>query len=407
MKRRRLVHAGLALCVVTTGVAAIVGVSGGGRVQAATEHLRESAGFRLARLVNSGSDRISVAGPEDLRSALGSAKPGDTLLLAPGTYAGLPAKNISLKFDKPITITSADPANPAVFTSFTLRNVQGLTFKNLELNATVQKFSFGVVNSSDVTFDHVHVHGSLDNDSSNDPSGLGFQRSARITVINSEFQQLNRALSVSVCQEIKISGNHLHDIRSDGIDMAQVSKVEISRNIFRNFRPVGSDHPDAIQFWTRNTTEPSRDVLISDNLIMKGEGAYTQGIFLTDQIKSNPYERITVTNNLILGTGYNALRIHNTTDLTVANNELVSFAGDNNTFLLIKGVDRVTATGNRATIVSILNATNVTDKGNVRTRFVKDSGRAALQKWLGPRPEIARMLAASGSTAAAAVSGTR
>lgn len=314
-------------------------------------------------------------------TALGSAKGGDTILLKAGDYSGLSTKYLSLNFTTPVTITSADPSHQATFTTFLLNKVNGLTFSNVEFKVAVGKYDFGVTNSSNIHFDNVYFHGSLDNDSSNDQSGIGFQNSTNISITNSEFEQLNRAVSVSSSKNFKFAGNDLHDLRSDGIDLAQVSNVEISGNSFKNFRPVGSDHPDAIQFWTTGTTEASRDIVIKDNVIMKGEGADTQGIFLRDQVGTLPYENVTIANNLIVGTGYNGITVKGAKDVTFANNKLITFAGGNNTWLLADRIDGVVATGNQGTILSFEKSTHVLQDSNVLTKAVTDQGASALMEW--------------------------
>lgn len=358
-----------------------------------------ASGAQVIRVTDrSLGDQQQVMSTEDLISALKSARGGETILLAPGTYSDLKFK-LAPRFATPVTITSADPARPAVITDFTLSGVEGVHFRNLVLRALDHPdkiandgsfVAFKIARAKDVIFDTVSVQGSLDGDPSNDVSGIQVRNSQNIRIVNSEFQQLERAVAVGQTEGVTVSNNRVHDIRSDGFNFAEVTHVELVGNVLWNFLPAQKDHPDAIQFWTSRTVTPSREIRITGNVVHRGIGAYTQGIFLRDQLGTLPYEQVTITENLIVGTGYNGLRITGAVDLTVADNELVTFAGDNNTFFLVKKADRFIARNNRATAISIDESTNVVQQGNKVTKPVKDKGRAAMSKWAARHPDLAR-----------------
>ncbi len=325
-----------------------------------------------------------------LASALKGADAGDVIKLATGTYTGLSIGNLS--YGSGITITSADASKPAIITDFTLANMQGVTFSRVEM-ATLSHpdliaidagyFAFKVYKgSSDITFDHVNFHGSDDGNAANDVMGLQIRDSDNITVTNSEFHDLARALAVGQTDNIRIAGNNVHDLRSDGFDFAEVGHISITGNTFETFNPNPTDHPDAIQFWTSGTTTASHDILISGNVILKGDGDYTQGIFLRDQVGTLHYERVTIADNLIVGTGYSGIRVQGANGITISRNELVSFDGDNKTYMLIQDSDKVVSTGNKGAQIGYDNSTHVTEVGTVATTAITDHGAAAEQNWL-------------------------
>lgn len=333
---------------------------------------------------------INVSTTAQLVSVLKTAAGGDVIQLAPGVYSGMSFK-VAPTFQTNVTITSADPDHQAVLTDFTLSGAKGLTFTNLEFKALDHPdliandgsfVAFKFYNSSNLTFDKISVHGSLDGNSQNDVSGISVRGSNNITIMNSEFQQLERGVAIGQSTNIKITNNTVHDLRSDGFDFAEVKKVIVSDNTFRDFTPLKDDHPDAIQFWTTGTKTASTDINISGNVILKGDGAYSQGIFLRDQIGNLAYERVTISDNLIVGTGYNGIRVQGAKGLTLTDNELISFKGDNPTFLLIGASDSVVATGNKATSISFDNSTNVKQSGNLVTTAVTDFGEAAINKYM-------------------------
>lgn len=308
---------------------------------------------------------------------------GDTIRLAPGQYDGITSKYAVRDFDPPVTIRSADPQNRAKLGAFRV-TWKGFTFSELDFVVkpigTLGSAPFEFVNSDRITIDNVRVYGTLNGDASDDPIGLGFRNTSNIVVADSEFQQLLRGLVIGSAQNVKVLNNAFHDLRSDGADFADVQRVEIRGNTFRNFTPAASDHPDAIQFWTSNTTRPSTDIVIAENLIEKGEGAGTQGIFLRDQVGTLPYERVSIRDNLVYDTGYNGIRVQGGKAFTLERNELVSLVAEPyyQTFLLLQNVDGVVARENRSVNINF-GTLNVTQEGNVVTKPVTAAEGAALR----------------------------
>lgn len=397
MVRRRLVFLGMAISLLVSGSALCFSADGRGQVLAATSRILGGDPVRMASAGRPTVSDVHVDSTGTLVAALKAAQPGDVIKLAPGVYDDFGGK-FSPRFDSPVTITSADPANPAVFTDFTLARAQGLIFKQVnfatldhtdKIAEGVRYWAFKIVKSENIHFDQVHVHGSLDKNPGNDVMGIQVRDSANVSITNSTFEQLERAAAIGQTQGVNVSGNFVRDLRSDGFDFAEVINVRVVGNFLTNFVPVTGDHPDAIQFWTSGTKTASKDILISSNVIVRGEGEYVQGIFLRDQTGSMPYERVNIENNLIVGTGYNGIRIQGVKDLKLTSNELVSFAGENNTFLLIQGGDGVVATGNRAISISFDKSTGVLNDGNVITKAVDDAGAAAIRNWLEGNPSSA------------------
>lgn len=340
----------------------------------------------------------SVAG---LNSALKTAQGGDTIQLASGTYNGLAINNVS--FATGVTITSANPASQAVLTNFNINGSAGLTFSNLEFVAKAPAwFAFQVRNSDNIHFKNLSVHGSLDGDASNDAEGIQILNSSNVSIVNSEFQQLGRGMAIGSTNNVLVQGNNIHDIRSDGMDFSAVNNVKVIGNTIHSIHAVGEDHPDAIQFWTLGTTVSSKDILISGNVISRGDGGATQGIYFRDEVGGLPYTRVTIENNIVVGTGYNAVRVNGAKDLVVKGNELISNPGDTNkSFMLIQNADGVRATDNKAISISFDKVTNLTNTGNVLNQAVQDSGADALKQWiakqaaLGPAIDYGKMFQAA------------
>jgi VCBS repeat-containing protein len=280
---------------------------------------------------------VSVTSTTGLLQALKSAHSGDTIMLSPGTYS---AVNI-YQYHSPgtVTITSENPLNPATISSLNINESSGLKFSNLTFATTLYNAPsssqaptpFAVYSSQNVAFDHISVHGTLDNNPQNDVNGLRIEGSANVSVTNSTFQQLYNAITELSNNNVVISNNNFHDLRNDGIDNGGTSNIVIAGNSFTNFYPVGQvgaagDHADAIQFWTSNTTSDASNISVVDNTVLRGSGSYVQGIFMTDQVGLG-YNDVTVTDNTIIGGEFNGIDIEHANGVTVAGNLVEGYEG--------------------------------------------------------------------------------
>jgi hypothetical protein len=276
-----------------------------------------------------------IAGPAALSAALLRARGGEVFGLAPGNYS-IDLQNRA--FAAPVTLTSAIPDRPARIGWINLRSVSNLTFTRLEISRTAapgEKLEAGyiakVTGGANVVFDTNHFHGSLDNNARNDVNGLSFSGTRRAKVINNEFEQLGRGAVFGAIDDGVIANNKVHHIRSDGFDFIESIRLLIEGNSFSSFQQIPTDHPDAIQFWTANTKRPSTDIVIRSNQMLTGDGYGFQGIFLRDEKELMPFARVTIENNLIIGSNMaNGIYVSNGQDVKILNNTVVSPTDDKN-----------------------------------------------------------------------------
>jgi Ca2+-binding RTX toxin-like protein len=328
---------------------------------------------------------ITVDSTAALNTALHTAHDGDTILLQGGTYTGLDYSFNNLNFANGITITSADPSNPATITHFTMQNSSGITFSNLTMQTQATGyFDFQVYTSNSIHFDHVSVHGSLDGNPQNDIEGIQVSGSNNISITNSEFQQLERAMAIGSSNNIVVSNNNVHDVEVTGVMFAQDGFVTVSGNEFSSFHTAVGDHADAIQFLTTGTTAPSHDITITNNAIYRGTGDAIQGIFLRDQLTTMNYQNVTIANNLVDGTGYGGISADFIHNVSVTGNTLITLAGpNNNTPLQIFDSSGVTIANNQTNgLIGIDGDTSLVLSGNTTNATVADGGAAALQTWM-------------------------
>ena len=323
---------------------------------------------------------ILCASAAELTAALGVAKAGDRILLQEGNYSNVQLKN--LVFGSAVTITSADPGQPATLTGLTVSNSQGLVISNLHLDfsAPWTVWNAQILSSKDITLANLSIHGSLNGTPADDQSGILIRSSSGVRVTGSEFQQLDHGISLTDSSDVRVDNNRMHDLRADGIVAVGTSRVQIVGNSFTDFYPVSGDHPDAIQFLTRGATARATDIVVSGNLITRGSGGVIQGVFITDQIGLG-YDRVTVTDNVVIGGMYNGIMVTKTNGLVVGGNLVVGYS-DMTSWIRINDSTNAQVTDNQAMTFNLQGTTNLTQSGNSIVAALQDNGANALAHWI-------------------------
>ena len=293
---------------------------------------------------SAGAETLRIATPAALQQALLAPSPGDVLLLAPGNYGQLDLRGLVMPPDQPLVLRGADQGGPAVMTGMRLSSVENLVLENLTFDYTYAPGDpghlrpFQINDSQGITIRHSVFDGdvargvSAESDGFGTAFGLSLRGSARITLDDSEIRGFFRGLMVSESSDILVRGNDLHDIRMDGMNFAQVEHVRIEDNHIHDFARslTSGDHADMIQFWTNGTTAPSRDIVITGNVLNSGAGWYTQSIFMrNDQVDrglAGPemfYRDVLITQNVIINAHLHGIAIGETDGLTISNNTVI------------------------------------------------------------------------------------
>ena len=323
---------------------------------------------------------ILCASTAELTAALGVAKAGDRILLEAGNYSNVQLRNLA--FDGEVTIASRDPGNPATLTGLTVTSSQGLNFSNLHMDFSSPwtVWNAQIVDSKNITLSGLNFHGSLNSRPADDQNALLIRNSTDVKVIGSEFQEFSHAVSLMGGSDVRVESNSFHDLRSDGVMSAGTSRVQIIGNAFTDFFPAEGDHPDAIQFLTRGTTEKAQDILVSGNLITRGEGRIIQGVFITDQIDIG-YERVTVTDNVIVGGMYNGIMVALANNVVIDGNVVASYS-DQKSWIRVTESTNTHLSNNQAQTYVLEANTNLTQSENAIIAALRDNGANALAHWI-------------------------
>lgn len=281
---------------------------------------------------------------DDLAAAVHAAAPGTILELAGGEYGAFDLKGLGADAGAPITLRSADPANPAKFSEMNLREVNhlvldGLFFDytyNVEDKSSIRPFQ--IFTSRDLIVRNSVFEGDLGEAEGPGegayPTGFGLavRSSAKIQIENNEIRDFYRGLTVSDSVDVDVIGNDIHAIRMDGMNFAQVERLLVEGNHIHDFKRAvdSADHADMIQFWTAQTKRPSVNVTIRDNVLNSGQGWYTQSIFMRNEEVDTGradsrmfYRNITIEGNVIINANAHGITVGETAGLNIHNNTLV------------------------------------------------------------------------------------
>jgi parallel beta-helix repeat protein len=313
---------------------------------------------------------FNVSDSAGLSSALQAATGGDLILLESGNYGDVSIKNFNPA--GVVQFRSADSANLAHFDTLAIRTSQNISFGEMTIgrplgsaegNSTKMGY---VTGSSNITFNDVHFQGSLDGNPQNDGMGLMVSASKSINVVNSSFHDLDRGLYVEKSSFVRISGNNVHDIAVDGMDIAGTSHISIEGNTFDRFFPGAGAHPDAIQFFNTNMPSGSTDITIQNNMMLQTAGTGPQGIFLADAM-GMPYTNVLIANNLLYGNGLgNGITVSGAKDVILHDNSVLSTPADTTAFWIrLQDIDGVQLVNNVADDFKYLSGlTNVIESSN-------------------------------------------
>jgi parallel beta-helix repeat protein len=325
-----------------------------------------------------------VSSTQALLQALARAGRGADIALAPGTYDNVVIDN----FHGSATIHSASQSHPAILKAMSVKKSSGLTFSRLDFSTEAAPVGsemhvtlFKVLDSSDIAFRNVVVHGSPQGSLGSDISGMLIRNSNRVTVADSEFRNLHSALGLYGDDHLTITGNRFHNNRDDGIDVAGSSNVLIADNHCESNHPDGAadtDHPDCIQFWTKGSTTIAHDIAIVGNVYERGTGGATQGIFMRDEVGTLPYRNVVIRGNIIKGAQAGAIEVIGATDVDVVGN-LVCSEGGQRAAILLRGVTRGRLEHNRSPEISVIGSDKIVGQANDRSNrcTIDDAIRSA------------------------------
>lgn len=248
---------------------------------------------------------IVVHDQTELDAALAAAVGGEVIALAGGDYGSISLRGRA--FGETVTIVSADADDRATVTgAISLSDVSNLSFSGIDVIGAEPLRPYAtrvaVTGSEALSFQDMKIAGALPTEGldPNDPDatskslmlgvaherGMRVDASSDVTIDGVEFTTVLRGLILTGSNDVRVVNSEFQGIRSDGINLAGTQDVLIENNYFHDFypwygpSPAVGDHPDFIQYMSQSGSEAGvHGVTIRGNVMLQGEGGYTQSIF--------------------------------------------------------------------------------------------------------------------------------
>lgn len=264
-----------------------------------------------------------------LRQAIADAKPGDRIMLAPGHYDDLV---IGPRFTRgPLTIAASDGASPPEFRSIFIREAAGVTLRNLAIRYGVAQKplverAVEVRRSSAIRLEGMKVASGSNGVPGDDATGIIIRDSSKVTIAGSRFEDLFRGLIIFDSDAVFVRDSRFSAIGVDGIAARGAQDLTIENNLFTDFAPADASkwHPDAVQLWSKGAARANERIVIRGNVVRRGAGAPSQGIFVkSPEIASR---NVLIEGNRIEQSMGQGILVQNAIDVTIRDNVLIAVA---------------------------------------------------------------------------------
>lgn len=268
----------------------------------------------------------SVSDPAALKTALASAAPGDRILLAPGSYGTLEIS--AAHFSPTLTLTALDPRSPAQFASIVLDDVRGLLMTQIRVafgpaKAPLSQYAVNVLRSADIRLDRMEIESADDGIAGNDAYGVNIRDSARVTLNENRIHDVYRGVAILDSDDVSVLRCTVQRVGSDGVVSRGAVRLSIRDNYFSDFAIIDLkvQHPDAIQLWSRGARRANKDITISGNIIRRGRGDPSQGVFVkTPEIATR---NLLIEHNIIEQSMAQGIFVENADGVVARNNTVI------------------------------------------------------------------------------------
>ncbi len=273
---------------------------------------------------------FTVSSSAGLKSALGSARGGDTILLKGGDYGrvDLNGKQMpDLKFSSNVTIASAEAKNPAVLDRLTMVHTSNITFKGIEFDysgASGTSKPFNISKSSNITIRDSTFDGVLSKGYGSG-QGIWLTDMKNVTLEGNSFTNFWTAAHFRSIEGLKVLDNSFKGSALDAMIFGRVQNVLIEGNQVNHKAIPNVEHKDAIQFWNTGENAPSKNIVIRNNDLRTDDGM-THGIFFGNLVatqtgrKDAYFSNVLIEDNTIVTGQTIGIAVAHTLGLTIRDN---------------------------------------------------------------------------------------
>jgi parallel beta-helix repeat protein len=270
---------------------------------------------------------LSVSTDAQLAGAVAAAKPGDRILLAPGSYQPLRITGRKLS-GEPVVLTGKG----ATLLFVQILNSSGWSLDGLEIGGGFDERGrvLRIENSADIEVRNSLIRGqNMNNDAWDDGGiGIGLRNAERVEIRGNRFRETKVAISAGSSRDIRVAGNSFAYIR-EGLNWVAVDGGVIRCNRFSHFQPnyAKREHPDALQFW-QNNDGSANNTLIEGNFFSLGGPRAVHGIFGggTQSPEKDPKFRMrnsTIRDNIYYGSALHGISLGGAENTVVERNTVI------------------------------------------------------------------------------------
>lgn len=200
--------------------------------------------------------------------------------------------------------------------------------------------------------------------------GMNLTQTNRVEVKNCEFSFLGSGFGGQQNTALNHHDNSYHDINVNGMILSATYNSFFRDSHYKDIYPGDGDHPDYMQFFDLAGAPPSYGNIIQGNLLEKGVGAFSQGIFIEGGAATNGVPAYRIIKNALLSTDFNGIALSGTIGAELVNNLTQDNIAQGTRAIMRSGVVNVAITDHWGPVVTSVPGdnplpVNVTNVGQV------------------------------------------
>ncbi|WP_238547909.1 Ig-like domain-containing protein [Meridianimarinicoccus roseus] len=330
---------------------------------------------------------VTVTSTAELAQAVSdlNASGGGTILLdaAGGPYDIMLSRVGSA--EAPLTIAALDADAPPLVHAVDIDRCSHVTITGMHIEdmETTRGKDVQITRSTHIDFTGNTMQGRADgflaedNGATCGNSAIFVRYGSDVSITDNDIRGYFHGVGVLDTADFTLSGNEITQIQGDGFRGGGIDGAVLSYNHMHDFYGAVQTitHTDMIQLWGSGTSQPNRDIVISNNILDAGDGAATQTIFIRNEEigKDTPagdyFQNITITDNVVHNGARHGIAVSNTEGLVISDNTVLW-----NETVMAKTT--TTSPGsNDQPWINITDAPGVTVEGNIAGNIsINDSG---------------------------------
>ena len=122
-------------------------------------------------------------------------------------------------------------------------------------------------------------------------------------------------------------------------------------------------------------------IVIRDNMVVRGKGLPTQGIFLRDVRNVRPFQNVEIRDNLVMGGLYNGIAVNGVDGGRIEDNEIINYPDRKHSWLRVDNSQGLEVRRNRASRFLITRSTAAESENRIDGGSQRDEAKR-VARWL-------------------------